>query len=177
MTEQAFCELMERYEKLVYSICNQFTHDHYIAQDLVQDTFLAAWTHRESCPADNPKAWLARIATNKAKDHLKSAYHRRVNTPGENGLPEDGAVLFAACERLENTVAGNETVRIVAGEVAQLKEPYTQVAALYFLGGRSVPEIAEMLHRPGKTVQTQVCRARQKLRGRVEALQLTSTAC
>ena len=52
--------------------------DYHEAQNLAQETFVSAFTHIDSVSEQNLRAWLARIATNKAKDFLKSAYNKRV---------------------------------------------------------------------------------------------------
>ncbi len=96
MKEERLAIWMQQYEKMVYSICCRLVQNEHTAQDLAQETFLSAYLHSESCPAENEKAWLARIAVNKAKDYLKSAYNRRVCAAPDGQLPEDGAVLFAA---------------------------------------------------------------------------------
>ena len=88
MNSTEFSQLMQQYQGLVYTVCFQLVRDPDTAQDLSQETFLAAWTHLERCPPECEKQWLARIAANKAKDHLKSAYQRRVNLPGDEGMPE-----------------------------------------------------------------------------------------
>ena len=77
MTERQFETMVRDYEKLVYTVCFQVVHDPQTAEDLMQDTFLSAWSHAAQCPADAVKPWLCRIALNKARDHLKSAYSRR----------------------------------------------------------------------------------------------------
>lgn len=175
MEERQFNEMITQYEKLVYTICYQFTRDHHTAEDLMQDTFLSAYTHRDSCPEENPKAWVARIATNKAKDHLKSAYNRRVNTEGE-GLPEDRGALFMQEERPEELVQGREVWQNVTAAISTLKAPYSDVAELYFLRERSVEEIAQLLGRPKRTIQTQLYRAKLQLRTWLEANPLLSPA-
>ena len=82
MTEQAFEAMVRQYEKLVYTVCCQLVHDHQLAEDLSQETFVSAYLHMESCPPGAEKPWLCRIAVNKAKDHLKSAYNRRMAVTG-----------------------------------------------------------------------------------------------
>lgn len=77
---------MQQYERLVYTICYQFVKDPQLAEDLCQETFLSAYTHRMDCPPDSYKPWLARIAANKAKDYLKSAYRRRVSASEDDAL-------------------------------------------------------------------------------------------
>lgn len=167
MTDQRFAQVVAQYEKLVYTICYQFTHNHHTAQDLAQETFLSAYTHMDGCPEDNMKPWLARIATNKAKDHLKSAYNRRVRPPGEDGLPEDAKVLYISQQQPEDLAVGREELAGLEAEIRALKEPYHKVAVLYFLEEKGVDEIAKGLERPPKTVHTQLYRAKKLLQQKI----------
>ena len=48
MTSDEFSQLVRQYERLVYTICYQFTKDHQLAEDLAQETFLSAYTHRDA---------------------------------------------------------------------------------------------------------------------------------
>lgn len=73
MTKEAFSQLVVQYERLVYTICFQ----------LVRDTM----------PAGYERQWLARIAANKAKDHLQSAYNRRTVLPGDEEMPPGSSRL------------------------------------------------------------------------------------
>ena len=73
MTAGEYEAMVRQYEKLVYTVCYQLVRDVHTAEDLAQDAFLSAWLHRDDCRPDARKAWLCRIAVNKAKDYLKSA--------------------------------------------------------------------------------------------------------
>ena len=84
MNTLEFDRLVQKYQSLVYTICHQLVPDEGDAQDLTQETFLAAWRNMSRCPAGYEKQWLARIASNKAKDYLRSAWARRMNTPGDD---------------------------------------------------------------------------------------------
>ena len=75
--------MVQKYQALVYTVCHQLVPDVQEAQDLTQETFLAAWRAIDRCPPGFEKQWLARIASNKAKDYLRSAWVRRVNPPGD----------------------------------------------------------------------------------------------
>ncbi|MEG0769021.1 MAG: sigma-70 family RNA polymerase sigma factor [Ruthenibacterium sp.] len=164
MTSQQFNALVQQYEKLVYTICYQFVHDAQLAEDLAQETFLSAYMHSADCAEGQYKPWLARIATNKAKDYLKSAYHRRVNAPGDEAmevLPVSEALHSVQPEDI--TVTKDE-VSAIHAEILALKEPYHEVAVRYFMREQSVDEIARALTRPPKTVHTQIYRAKQMLR-------------
>ena len=79
MNALEFDRLVQKYQSLVYTICRQLVADEGYAQDLTQETFLSAWRSMDRCPAGYEKQWLARIASNKAKDYLRSAWARRVN--------------------------------------------------------------------------------------------------
>ena len=161
MTNEQFGRVVEEYQKLVYTICYQMVRDHHEAQNLAQETFLSAYTHIDRCREEDMKPWLCRIASNKAKDYLKSAYVRRVQLARED---EDGQEAeFRSIQdpdgspgdQLE-TSEGAEAIREM---IRSLHEPYLKVSVLYFLEEKSVEEIALALGRPRKTVQTQLYRA------------------
>ena len=97
MTQREFSQFVTQYEKLVFTICYQFVKDYHEAQNLSQETFLSAYRHIDSYQGDNYKPWIARIATNKAKDYLNSAYSRRVMlVSSEEDSVEDIASMRAA---------------------------------------------------------------------------------
>ena len=86
ITKERFTELVLQYERLVYTVCFQLVREPAAAEDLTQETFLSAYIHRESMPEGYERQWLSRIAANKAKDHLQSAWNRRTVLPGEEEL-------------------------------------------------------------------------------------------
>lgn len=166
MTNAQFSALVEQYQKLVYTVCYQLVRDHQLAEDLTQDTFVAAFSHMDDCPPEHYKPWLARIATNKARDHLKSAWNRRVMIPGDESMPETAAVGAAPPGPEDLTVSETEA-QAIRQMVKDLREPYYQVSVMYFLQERSVEEIARALRRPPKTVHTQLYRAKRLLQQQI----------
>ncbi len=163
-----FVQMMQQYERLVYTICFQFTKNHHVAEDLTQETFISAYAHRDVLPLDHVKPWLARIATNKAKDYLKSAYSRKTEPTDDSSFEQNATVLFAREECPEALALSKETVQEIQGEILALKEPYRQVATLFFLQDKQVGEIAHMLKRPEKTVYTQLYRSKQILKEKLQ---------
>lgn len=164
MTTEKFKELVEQYQNLVFTICYQLVRDYHEAQNLAQDTFVAAFAHIDTVTEQNLKAWLARIATNKAKDFLKSAYNRRV-TLSEDMSELDAIRAESSPERLYISDEGEGRIRQT---ILNLKEPYYKVSVAFFLEEKTVEEIAEELDRPKKTVQTQLYRARSMLQERLK---------
>lgn len=167
MTTYEYEAMVRQYEKLVYTVCYQLVQDRHTAEDLAQETFLSAWTHRDDCRPDARKAWLCRIAANKAKDYLKSAHcrHCRVLEDEALGLLDDGAPGPA------HTVEARDAARRVLEDIRALDPLYRDVCTAYFVNGRSVPQIARQLGRPARTVHTQLYRARLRLRAQL------ATAC
>ena len=64
-----FASLVKQYERLIITICLSFTKNYFDAEDLAQQTFLAAYQNYESFDGNNIKAWLTTIAANKCKDY------------------------------------------------------------------------------------------------------------
>ena len=106
--------MVQKYQALVYTVCHQLVPDAGDAQDLTQETFLAAWRAIDRCPPGYEKQWLARIASNKAKDYLRSAWVRRVNTPGDEVLALEGAPPGSQPEQQVLGSAGVSNLHLVS---------------------------------------------------------------
>ena len=52
--------------------------------------------------------------------------------------------------------------------ILNLQEPYKIVSRMYFFVGKSICEIAKILQRPQKTVQTQIYRGRKILQQKMK---------
>ena len=64
-------QLVDRYQDLVFTLCYRMVGNYCEAQDLTQETFLAAWRALERFDGQYEKAWLCRIAANKCTDFLR----------------------------------------------------------------------------------------------------------
>ena len=133
--------MVQKYQALVYTVCHQLVPDVQEAQDLTQETFLAAWRAIDRCPPGFEKQWLARIAANKAKDYLRSAWVRKMNTPGDEVLALEGAPPGMQPEQQVLEALGEEEL---TGMILNLREPYCTPC-------------------PPKTVEAQVYRAKKML--------------
>lgn len=163
MTNENFKDIVTQYEKLVFTVCYQMVRNYHDAQNLTQETFLSAYTHIEHCRDENLlKPWLTRIAANKAKDFLKSAYQRRVQPD------EDKLLRFEAEQTPDRAFLEKEEAEEIIAMIHSLKEPYLMVSELYFLQERTTEEISKMLGRPKKTVQTQLLRAKHQLQKMIQ---------
>ena len=150
-SKEQFSQLVIQYERLVYTICFQLVRSAPAAEDLTQETFLAAYLHRDTMPEGYERQWLGRIAANKAKDYLQSAWNRHTVLPGD-----------------EAEVLGRAGAAEIADAIGRLSEPYRPVCRMCLLEERSVEETALALGRPVKTVHTQLRRGKAFLRRQLE---------
>jgi len=145
------------------------------AMDLVQDTFLKAYTRLELFrPESNFRAWVFRIAVNGCLDRLRRRKTRRaeelderVSTEQleEGDLPAIGtfgrASPFAAHARQE---LGSR----LEAALATLPEAMRQCVLLCDVHGYSYQEIADELGIPKGTVMSRLFYARKRLQAELE---------
>lgn len=158
-TESRLSEMIDKYDKLIFSICYKLTGDYFMAEDLMQETFLTAYQKYHTFDGSNEKAWLSRIATNKSIDYLRSA--------GKRSVPTEDAFFELYQEQRsspEEICMEEEVKRELARRCEGLKPPYDQVARAYYVEERTAREIAKGMGRSLKTVQTQIYRAREMLK-------------
>ncbi len=75
---RAFETLFEQYGEMIRRHLARITRDDAAAQDLIQEVFFRVWTRAEQWDGRGSfKAWLYRIATNLALNHLRSVKRRR----------------------------------------------------------------------------------------------------
>ena len=159
-SKETLIRLINHYQNLVFSVCLKLTGDYFVAEDLTQETFLSAYKHLDQCTTDAEKAWLCRIASNKAVDYRRSAARRIIPT-AEEELPKEHLIDYT--EPVQK-VLNKEIVEELKKRCNELPPPYNRIALQYFLEGKSAKEISEQSNANLHTVQTQIYRAREKLK-------------
>lgn len=157
---QLLDQLFQSYYGQVYAYCYRHTGHREAAQDLTQETFLAAWRAIDRCPPGFEKQWLARIAANKAKDYLRSAWVRKMNTPGDEVLALEGAPPGSQPEQQVLDTLGEEELTQM---ILDLREPYKTPCRLVLLEQHTAAQAAQLCGRPPKTVEAQVYRGKKML--------------
>ena len=126
--------------------------DYFEAEDLAQETFVAAYEHLDSFDGQHEKAWLCRIAMNKCLDF------QRKNRRGAIPQDENAFLSLADGENVENKVLAEEVQAELQKACESLKPPYRDIAVAYFCQEKSPEEIATEQNKNIKTVQTQIYR-------------------
>ena len=173
--EEAFRELVRRYERPVFTLVYRMVRDRETAEDLAQDTFIKVLNHIDKYrPEFKLSSWLFKIANNVAIDHLRK---RHLDTVSMDGSPhaastaEIEATSFdvgSGGESALDELEAREIGSAIEQAIARLRPEYRSCIMLRHVEGRSYEEIAATLDLPLGTVKTYIHRARHELR---EALQ------
>ncbi len=140
-------------------LASELVRDPGAAEDLVQDTWLAALRSKPD-PSRPLRPWLARVMRNGATQRLRRAAGRLAKE-SEAARPE---AVPSARELVERA----EQQRHLVDAVLTLPEPYREVLLLRYYEGLSPAQIAESLQVPPATVRTQLHRGIHKLRERLD---------
>lgn len=170
--EEAFAELVRTYQDPVYNVVYRMVGDREEARDLAQETFMRAYEGIEGYDTGLPfSAWIYRIGTNAAIDHLRrrKGRHLSIDSAFRDGEPGPGAISPEGAYRApdaglpENVSISNEVARIVRGAVLDLPDNYRAVVVLHHLEELSYSEAGRVLGVPKNTAKTWARRARAML--------------
>lgn len=163
----AFEELAKREEAALYRHVLRLLSDRADAEDVVQDAFISAWRAIGAFEGSSFRAWLFRIATNRAIDVIR-ARRRRAELPLDPPADDDDAPGWAEpaapASDLADIAADREAVRIVEELLGGV--PTEQRAALLLrdVEGFSYEEIAVITAVEVGTVKSRIHRARLAVR-------------
>ena len=147
----AFEALFKHFESEVYRWILRIVRDPAGAEDVLVDAFWRAYRGRARFdPSRTFGAWMRRIATNAARDHLRSA--RRA------------PLADSPTREIAAPAVDRETRQVVAVAFDRLPAKLRIVATLALVEERPYAEIAEALDLPAGTVKSRVFRATRLLR-------------
>ena len=90
--EEAYRELVHRYQGPVYQLIYRIVHEHEVAEDLTQETVIKAFNALESQrPESKFSSWILTIANNAAVKHLKRKLRlkrKRLDTVSLEATPD-----------------------------------------------------------------------------------------
>jgi RNA polymerase sigma-70 factor, ECF subfamily len=154
--ESAFDELYVLYGAVVYNFLLRLVNEAPVAEELLQEVFLAAWQGADRFRAEaRVKTWLLRIAHHKAMSWLRR--HHPVS-------PLDDAVEMAADEDHidERLVRAWQADRVRAA-LSELSPKHRAVIELAFVHDLSYSEIAVIVSCPVGTVKSRMSYALRHL--------------
>ena len=148
-------------DKLLYYV-QRTTKSRYLAEDVVHDTFMKIWQHRDQLDPSKPfKPYIFTIAKRTLLDLLKRATHEAeiISEIKKYTLEEDHAT--------ELLIAYNESNQLINEGIAQLSEQVKKTFMLCRIQGMSYKQAAETLKVTESTINKHMSKALQVLREHV----------
>jgi RNA polymerase sigma-70 factor, ECF subfamily len=142
----ALAEVYDRYSRAAYGLALRVVRDRALAEDAVQETFLAVWRSAGSFAArrGTARAWIMTLAHRRAVDIV-----RREEVRAAAPLPENDA--------------RGETIDLLLG-LERAADPQRETLELAYYGGLTQSEIATRLGQPLGTIKTRTFSALARLR-------------
>ena len=164
----AFEELYDRYAATVYGLLLRILSNADDAQEVLQETFVKAWTSAKMFDSvrGSEVAWLISIARSRGIDRLRS---RKVRLEREDEAGRE--ISFLESTTGADTAIQSEERRAVRSALAELPEAQRVALELAYFEGLSQSEIAARLGEPLGTIKTRMQLGMKKLRERLQAFQ------
>lgn len=130
------------------------------AEDIVQETFLAAHRQWKTRTPDHPEAWLFKVSKNLALKHIRD--NKKRETQGLHNSEVTSAATF-----LDIPHNGDELLRMMLACAQPVFSPKQQVIfTLRYAAGFKIDQIAFILGSPGDTITKTLQRIRLSLRNK-----------
>jgi RNA polymerase sigma-70 factor, ECF subfamily len=188
---EAFDQLVEEYQPLVYALSLRILNNAEDARDATQETFLKVYRHFGNFRGEaSLKTWICRIAINQARSSDRWLRRRRRNDTTSLDAPcgpsngADGGANWSAngydqrspIDYLQSTHAtpedetlSRERARQIERGLRQLKKDFRIAVILRDIEGLSYEEIAWVTEVSVGTVKSRIARGREMLRETIQA--------
>jgi RNA polymerase sigma factor (sigma-70 family) len=154
----ALAELYDRYGGVAYGLALRILRDDGLAQDAVQDAFLAVWRSAAAFLPERakPSTWILTLVHRRAVDLVRREQRRRTEPLEPEQHPSTGPSDEEAAVRFYR--------RAVQDALGQLPADQRQAIELAYYGGLSQSEVAERLGQPLGTIKSRTFAGLSRLR-------------
>ncbi|MFK5890519.1 MAG: sigma-70 family RNA polymerase sigma factor [Flavobacteriaceae bacterium] len=154
---KAQMQLYDKYCDAMFKVAVRYVNDAYIAEDIMQESFLKAFTKISDFNTANTfGGWLKRIVINQALDWLKE---KKLNQESFN---ESHFKIIEHKEK-DMLIDINESVEAIYKAINKLPEQFKLVLKLFLLEGYDHNEISSILNITNVASRTILHRGKQKL--------------
>jgi RNA polymerase sigma factor (sigma-70 family) len=156
--EVALAELYDRFGRVAYGLARRILRDDALAEDAVQEAFLAAWRSAPRFVPERAKAstWLLTLVHRRAVDLVRREERRRTEALDERGEAAEVSSDEAVWLRFER-----ERVQTA---LARLPDQQREALELAYYGGFTQTELAERLGQPLGTIKSRMFTGLSRLR-------------
>jgi len=161
---EAFNQLVEQYQNIVYSVSLRMIGSAETAEDITQDTFLAAYKAIGKFRGGSFKSWIIRIATNSCHDKMRVARRASVTSLDDMFQELGDFIPDNDAESPEDYALRGELSRFLNKGLARLPEDQRLVIILCDIQGLTYEEISQVTNSSLGTVKSRLNRGRAGLR-------------
>jgi RNA polymerase sigma factor (sigma-70 family) len=156
--EVALAELYDRFARVAFGLARRILRDDALAEDAVQEGFLAAWRSAARFVPERAKAstWLLTLVHRRAVDLVRREERRRAEPLDEAAAAPTQATDDAVWLRFER--------ERVQGALRALPDQQREALELAYYGGFTQSELAERLGQPIGTIKSRMFTGLGRLR-------------
>jgi RNA polymerase sigma factor (sigma-70 family) len=157
--DAALAELYDRFGRVAYGLALRILRDEALAQDAVQEAFLAVWHSADRFLAERAKAstWILTLVHRRSVDLVRREDRRR-------GEPLERAPEAATTSTAEDEAALGFQRRVVQEALRRLPAEQREALELGYYGGLTQSELAERLGQPLGTIKSRMFAGLTRLR-------------
>ena len=157
--DNTFVSIIRDYKDGLILYLDSFTHNIYIAEELMEDTFVKIVTKKPNFYSGSSfKTWLYAIAGNIARDWLRK--NRRKVTVSIDDIPGD----LIAEDDLERQYLREERRIAIRRALRKINSDYAQVLYLVYFENFSNEHAAKVMKKSKRQVENLIYRAKQSLK-------------
>ena len=165
----AFNILVQKHERLVYSVCLRITNDQADARDITQDAFVTAFQKIKTFKGKSKfSTWLVRIAVNLSlKQRRRRSRHNMLSLDTYDAKEKaeiEKQITSQSKEDSMKNVLEKETKKFVLEAIETLSPNHRSAIVLHGLQGYSYREVSEILDCPVGTVMSRLSYAKRILK-------------
>jgi RNA polymerase sigma-70 factor (ECF subfamily) len=172
--QASFQLLVERYQGRVFALVRHYTRNAVEIEDVVQDTFLKAYSRLDSFQHQSSfYTWLYRIATNTVLDFMKRRGRSPVQSVEDPEIVPDaagGGPGSSAIAAPDARMQCEEIARVTHEVLAELPEIFRTVLVMREFDELSYQDMADVLGISIGTIESRLFRARARFREKLLAM-------
>ena len=156
--ENALGELYDRYGRVAYGLALRIVRDRALAEDAVQEAFLAVWRSAGAFLAEQgkPSTWILTLVHRRAVDLVRREERRRAEPLEDTDQPTGEATDEEAWLRAQR--------QVVQEALRKLPPDQREAIELAYYGGFTQSELAERLGLPLGTIKSRMFTGLKRLR-------------
>ncbi|MCG6188207.1 RNA polymerase sigma factor [Maribellus maritimus] len=167
-SEQAFKELVDKYQKLVVNTCFGMLHDKDDAEDVAQDVFIEVFRSVQSFRADSKiSTWLYRIAVNRSLNFIRDNKKRKWFQSLDDTVKSKNAIFekFTSgdSDDADFNLENNQRANVLHEAINSLPENQKVAFSLNKYEDLSYKEISEVMDLSVSSIESLIHRAKKNL--------------